>query len=272
VRSMARTTRSGLSRVESEEERFMDPPDSKKGKRKRTADMGALASEAQTKEAKTVASPAKKTSPAKKITPVKKASPAKRKASPARQRVPEAASTGRRKAHPLAMTQEVEEEEGEESELKILNKRWVATGSNSTVYREEFLVSEGAGQKWVGPANVPEEEQENFHCLHPSLRVMPAKSQNSGCKYSNTKRVVKYTRLPRYTPAEDAALIKYVAEHTGKTVDVVSGRYQHIQTFTLSATGNMLWKQAEKDNVTGNIRSWDSMRDRYMKYLRERQE
>ncbi|XP_010894493.2 telomeric repeat-binding factor 2-interacting protein 1 isoform X2 [Esox lucius] len=54
-----------------------------------------------------------------------------------------------------------------------------------------------------------------------------------------------------YTPEDDAAILKYVSEHEGEV------------------RGNTFWREMEKNGLTNH--SWQSMKDRYRKYLRDRQ-
>lgn len=86
--------------------------------------------------------------------------------------------------------------------------------------------------------------------------------------FGKSKRVVKFSRMPRYSKSEDAAIIKYVRAKEGKKVAVRGGKHNAVQQVELTATGTLLFKHAAAENITGTNRSWDSLKDRYLKYLR----
>ena len=63
------------------------------------------------------------------------------------------------------------------------------------------------------------------------------------------------------------ALTKFAKKNVGKHANIVSGKHTHTQKLPLTEKGNLLWKQAEKENASTTGRSGQSMKDRYLKYL-----
>eukprot|EP00656_Telonema_subtile_P051015 TRINITY_DN6756_c0_g2_i1.p1 TRINITY_DN6756_c0_g2~~TRINITY_DN6756_c0_g2_i1.p1 ORF type:complete len:292 (+),score=53.26 TRINITY_DN6756_c0_g2_i1:507-1382(+) len=76
----------------------------------------------------------------------------------------------------------------------------------------------------------------------------------------------------KYSEADDLFLKEFVAENAGATVTVIGGRYGIAQEIELTATGNMLWKRGVEPGGglegLGALHSWQSLRERYIKYCR----
>jgi len=151
-----------------------------------------------------------------------------------------------------------------EAASKITNKRWV--GSDAKV-EYQVLFRDGT-RGWRCEDAVSDDLKALYHRQYRTKKEMPTQVGAHGVqRWGPNKHVVKYTRMPKYTEAEDAILIKYVKHNVGKTVERRSGKHKALQKIELTVSGNLLWKQAAETDITGTGRSFDSLRDHYLKYL-----